>query len=39
MDQASRILALVEIIRRATKRLETEGVKILESLDQLDQEL
>lgn len=39
LDSPGRILALVEIIRRATKRLETEGCKIIESLEEFEREL
>jgi hypothetical protein len=33
LTPADRIMALVEAIRRMTRRLETEGAKILEQLD------
>lgn len=36
LDQADKMIALVEIIRRMTRRLETCGVKIIEQLTPRD---
>lgn len=38
LTEGARIAALAEVIRRMTRRLETEGVVIIERLDQLPEE-
>lgn len=38
LTEGERIAALAEVVRRMTRRLETEGVVIIERLDQLPPE-